>query len=172
MNNFERRAAKQAKLSHERLLRELAYNRDTGLFWWRRAAPGRRLQTPAGTLRPDGYVQAWIDGTPYLAHRLAWFYVHGSWPEDEIDHENRNRADNRLSNLRPSSRSQNQMNAGLNANNTTGFRGVCRSKPNRSRPYFAQIVIDGKGRYLGAANSAEEASNLYHDAARAFLPKG
>ena len=54
----------------------------------------------AGSVHSTGYVRIGIDGRKYTSHRLAWLYVHGVWPSDQIDHINRNRSDNRIANLR------------------------------------------------------------------------
>ena len=88
---------KQDKLTHSLLLDRLHYNTDTGDFIWKN---GPRAGKLAGDVKKDGYRYIALINERYLAHRLAWFYVHGRWPEPQIDHLNRNGADNRLVNLR------------------------------------------------------------------------
>jgi hypothetical protein len=98
-------------LTAERLREILGYDPETGLFT-RLVRTGRiRAGEVAGTAHSRGYRSIVIDGRVYLSHRLAWLYVHGEWPPEQIDHINRNRADNRLVNLRAAKQSQNNVRA-------------------------------------------------------------
>ena len=101
----------------------LSYNEETGHFTWlvstRNTKPGQR----AGGIGPNGYRIVRFNKVGYYEHRLAWYFVHGEWPL-EIDHINRDKADNRLCNLRVVTKSQNQWNRGLQKNNTSGVSGV------------------------------------------------
>lgn len=90
----------KADLTAERLRELLHYDPSTGEFKWRvyhgaRAWPG----ASAGGWNQTGYVLIGIDGVKYLAHRLAWLYVHGTWPPRSLKHRNFLRYDNRLENL-------------------------------------------------------------------------
>src|SRR5215468_6803827 len=78
----------------------------------------------AGCRKTDGYVHIGVDGRTYSAHRLAWFYVYGVWPEHDIDHMNGVRGDNRLVNLREATHIQNCRNSRTCRPNKNGFRGV------------------------------------------------
>jgi HNH endonuclease len=93
-------AAKQTKLTAERLRERLHYDAETGVFTRRVGSSNARAGDVAGSVHSTGYVRISIDGGKYTAHCLAWFYVHGVWPSDQIDHINRNRSDNRIANLR------------------------------------------------------------------------
>jgi hypothetical protein len=103
--------------------KRLDYNQDTGIFIWRpraiRSTADKTWNTRfadevAGSIKNNGYRQIWIDGKRYGAARLAWLYVHGEWPKNEIDHINRLRDDNRLVNLRDVTSSENQNNKSNN----------------------------------------------------------
>jgi len=155
----------QAKL-HELLV----YNGETG-FFTRRCAAGRWGRIPAGTsvgsLRRDGYVKALIDGKSYLAHRLAWFYVYGLWPTQQIDHINGIRSDNRIANLRdvePSINKQNMMTA--QRDNRLGVLGVVQT----GEKFSANIKVFGEQIYLGQFGTVGEAHAAYLTAKRERHP--
>lgn len=111
-------------LSHDFLLSLYSYDPQTGLFTLRINRGKHRMGQVAKTLNAHGYVIVGICRQHYLAHRLAWFYMHGVWPEAEIDHINHDRKDNRWSNLRASDRSQNNRNSRTRSDNRCGFRGI------------------------------------------------
>lgn len=98
------RPTDRASLTAETVRALLDYSGDTGHFRWKETGK------PAGGLQDKGYRIIEIGGTPYYAHRLAWLYTHGVWPEADLDHINRNRDDNRIENLRDVSRSENNRN--------------------------------------------------------------
>jgi hypothetical protein len=116
-----------------------------------------------------GYRQGRIFDRGYLAHRVIWAMVTGSWPEEDIDHEDRNPGNNRWDNLRAVPHAVNMRNLPPRANNTSGVCGVSWSR--RSRKWYAQIRTNGKPRSLGlfdsfddavAARKAAEAAHGYH----------
>ena len=154
-----------AVLTQARLRELLTYDPETGLFIRNigRSGPGARAGNVAGCDNGAGYIRIYVDGAPYKAHRLAWFYVHGEWPE-EIDHKNGVRCDNRLVNLRPVTRAQNNKNNGRYRTNTTGLKGVTLYKPNGK--WRAQIQSDGAKIALGYFDTPEQAFAAYADAAR------
>lgn len=117
----------------------------------------------AGTLNRLGYVQIKMDGRLYLAHRLAWFLHYGYLPAKQIDHVNGNKADNRISNLRLASGSENLRNRGKPCNNTSGYKGV--SWIAHYQKWQATIKFDGKNKYLGRFATREEAAEAYSKAA-------
>lgn len=151
----------QNKLSHEELRRLLHYNPDTGQFTWRVTRRGKaRKGSVAGTKTPNtGYYQLAINRTIYKQHRLAWFYMTGKWPENQIDHINGIKDDNRFHNLREATNSQNLHNIGAKSNNKTGYKGVSLHKP--AGKYVANIMIKGKQLYLGIFDTPEEAHEAY-----------
>ena len=93
--------AKEAKLSHDRLVDLLEYNERTGEFTWKkRVSRNVFAGTVAGTIGGEGYRQIKVDKELYRAHRLAWFYMYKEWAYPQIDHINRDKLDNRIENLR------------------------------------------------------------------------
>ena len=155
-------------ISHNELLRFLSYDPDTGVFTWKiDRSPRVRQGTIAGTFDTKGYVQIGIQGRLYLAHRLAWMYVHGKWPDTQIDHINRKRNDNRLVNLRLSTQALNNQNVSRRQDNKSGVTGVWRNK--RLRKWQAYIRINNEQIHLGvfdqftdAVRARKQAEHQYH----------
>lgn len=154
-----------AKITVGRLREVLAYDPETGVFLWKVATSSRnRVGSVAGVINNVGYRVICVDGKHYLAHRLAWFYVHGTWPPHEIDHINRDRADNRLINLRLATKSQNMVNGNLRSDNTTGHKNISWHKG--SQKYRVVIQKDGKQYQVGMFTEIDEAIRARDDAAR------
>lgn len=103
-------------------------------------------------------------------HRLAWLYVHGEWPTEQIDHINQNPVDNRIANLRPADKSQNVQNIDA-AYGSSGYRGVSfDSRCGDGNSWRARIMVDGKSHSLGYYATAEEAHDAYLAAKRELHP--
>ena len=153
----------------------LRYDPDTGkLFWKERPEGQRRWNTRyAGkeaftALTSEGYRAGVIYRRKYNAHRVIWALHYGAWPTKEIDHVDRDRANNRISNLRDVSHAENMRNQPLRADNTTGHTGVILTK---SGKYQVQIRAGGVDLRLGhfvrledaiAARRAAEAEHNFH----------
>lgn len=142
-------------LTQTRLKELLDYDPDTGVFRWRIHKPPIILGKEAGNKSTIGYMRINVDVKSYYSHRLAWLYMYGHLPENEIDHINHNRSDNRIANLREVTHSQNHRNQSLQKSNTSGVVGVCwvRSKGK----WLAQITAKGKHMYLGIFESFGDA---------------
>lgn len=105
----------------------LDYNPDTGVFTWVVAPRGRSAGSVAGGSKSNGYVRIKIDGKMYQAHRLAWDTLHPDdllGPDDEIDHIDHDKTNNRGDNIRKVTTQQNMQNKSLYACNKTGATGV------------------------------------------------
>ena len=145
----------------------LSYNQQTGVFI-RIKATGRRCRIgePTGWLSNNGYMSIGLNSKVYLAHRLAWLYMTGKWPKDEIDHINGNPLDNRWNNLREASSTinkQNQRKARID-NLGTGLLGAYLYKDK----FRSAITVDGKQFHLGVFNTKEEAHRAYIKAKRKY----
>ncbi|MBJ9895227.1 HNH endonuclease signature motif containing protein [Burkholderia cenocepacia] len=151
-------------LTAQRLRELLNYDQATGQFRWREKASHRvEVGDVAGSPDRDGYLKIQIKGKKYLAHRLAWLFMTGAWPAREVDHVNGVRADNRFSNLRAVTRSQNMQNQRrARSNSTTGLIGANR----QGNGFQSSINIDGTPTYLGYFATPEAAHAAYVDAKR------
>ena len=160
-------------LTVERLKELLNYDSDSGIFMWRVPRRGIRLSKPAGTLDAKGYVIIFVDGQSYKAHRLAWLYVHGEWPPDQIDHINLIKDDNRIANLRPATNLQNTRNRVTgNRGSTSQYLGV--SWNTAKGKWMAQIGLKGTNggtRYLGLFDTEKAAHAAYLEA-KSLLHEG
>lgn len=141
-------------LTADRVRELLSYDINTGIFTWRVSRPGARTGSQAGW-SDKGYWRISVDGQTYRAHRLAWLWVHGTWPGPELDHRNRVKNDNRLLNLREASRSENQQNRPLFKNNKSGFTGVSWHKQ-RSR-WRGAFTVDKVTKEVGFFTTPEAA---------------
>lgn len=137
----------------------LAYDAETGVFTWRARTSNRiKVGDVAGAKSKDGYVLIRLNGTLYKAHRLAWLYVYGEWPDAEVDHINGDPGDNRICNLREATRKQNMENVKLSSSNSTGFRGVTFNK--RLQKYKATMRHHTQTLNLGHFETVEEAAEV------------
>lgn len=152
------------ELDQQRLRFLLDYNHGTGRFTWRVYRGGKAAKgTEAGAIHNRGYRSIKVDGKNYLEHRLVWLWVYGEWPSNELDHANQIKTDNRLSNLRDVTRSENMQNTSVRSDNSSGFKGV--SWHAGAGSWMANIVVNGKSTYLGCFNTPEEAYAAYCEAA-------
>jgi hypothetical protein len=156
------------RLSAERVREVLAYNPDTGdLIWRKRLGPMCNLGGPAGCVKKDGYRKITIDGVICNASQLAWLHYHGTPAPGLLDHKNGIRSDNRMSNLRPATHSENSRNVGVRANNSSGLKGAQKFYNRYNRAKFrSTITVDKKRIFLGLFMTAEEAHEAYCRAAR------
>lgn len=145
----------------------LHYHPETGIFTWN-VQPHKRiaLGSRAGCLKANGYIYIKIDGKAYLAHRLAWLYVNGEWPVNEIDHVNVVSSDNRIENLRGATSSENKHNKLISQITVSGFLGVCR----KGKRWQAQIELASKKHYIGLFDTPEEASAAYWGVKKIYHP--
>lgn len=144
------------RVTAKRLRELLCYDSDTGVFTWRmRRAPHVPAGCCAGSKQHNGYVKIVIDKQQNWAHRLAWLYVHGIHP-NIIDHIDGDKSNNRISNLRPCTQSQNAANGKTRNTNKSGTPGVW-LRPDTGK-YTAFIGVNGKKRNLGCFETAAEAA--------------
>lgn len=140
----------------EMLKEALSYNPETGLFT-------RNNGKPAGSISDQGYIRIKLQDRSYQAHRLAWLYMTGRKPVEQIDHIDGDRLNNKFSNLREASRLQNNHNSVSKSYVNNLPRGVAIAHP--SGRFKAYIRTDGRQKHLGTFDTPEEASEFYQLAA-------
>jgi len=153
-------------LTREKLLENLRYDPEAGLFFWvkARARNIRKVGDVAGLPRKKGYSQIWIENRPYASHRLAFLYMTGRWP-DVVDHIDGDKTNNRWDNLRECSGSTlNNANMRRPSRNTSGIKGVSWSSSNGR--WYASIMRDGRSYNLGYYDLKEDAASAYANAAK------
>jgi len=163
----------------QKILKELlSYDSETGLFKW--IVNRNHLAKTgdiAGSIKVTGYREMDVNGERHQAHRLAWLYVYGKFPKEELDHINHNRSDNRLCNLREVTHADNCRNRAKQSNNKSGINGVWWHKA--TKRWQASIGVDGYKLCLGffsdkneakrARERAEKEYEYHHNHGKAFV---
>lgn len=154
-------------ITAERLREILMYDHTSGVFTFRVRRGSMKVGTASGVRKDDGRIAIKLEGRYYLAHRLAWLYVHGVWPEQQIDHIDGNPLNNGIANLRdvsPTTNSQNRRFA--DPGSKSGLLGAqwCKGYGN----WQASIRVKGTRMNLGKFDSAQEAHEAYVQAKRRF----
>lgn len=148
-------------ISHSRLLELLDYDPTTGVFTRKVTLSNKnKIGDVAGNLN-RGYIELSVDGRVYRAHRLAWFYVHGVWPNDGLDHKDLDKKNNAIGNLREATQSQNGVNNGVRKNNTLGVKGVSK----HGDRFKASVMVKRKRLHIGIFDTAHEAARAYDNSA-------
>lgn len=148
--------SKEVKLSLTRLKQVLTYE-DGQLLWAVRQPPRGYKGKIAGSLAEKGYVWISIDGVKYPRCRLVWFYHHGVWPPNEVDHRNRVKHDDRIENLRLATRMSNSYNAIRKRKLPTGVY-------KHGAGYRVLIQANKQPLRVGCFKTIEEAAKAYQDA--------
>ena len=158
---------KEDSLSLDRLRSVLTFEPNTGIFRWRIpiSKKSNEIGAKAGCINANGYVFIRVGCRQYLAHRLAWLYSHGEWPNAIVDHINGDRSDNRIDNLRLANKSLNGANAALSKRNRVGIKGVYQ----RNNRWAAQIRGNGRNLWLGTYDTPQAAQAAYLTAAKEFF---
>ena len=145
-------------ITQDRLKELLYYNPDNGLFTWKKLKTKNKVRVGdiAGykTNLRGNYIDIRLDGKLYKAHRLAYLYMKGEFPDDVIDHIDGDGTNNIFQNLRDVKQRYNTRNTRIGENNKTGIIGIYIAKGK----YVAQIKLNDRTKHLGTFNSLEEAA--------------
>jgi hypothetical protein len=153
-----------AEIDVERLRERLSYDYETGVLRWKvRPSSHVSIGDVAGCIGVHGYRVVRLDRQLFLAHRVAWAIHYGLWPECDLDHQNADKSDNRIANLRLASRALNIANTP--PRNLNGLPKGCYRNKGRKR-WYSQISIAGKLKRLGRFDTADEAAAAFKRAHR------
>lgn len=134
----------------------LTYDPETGDFFWKVRSGRMVAGSLAGKTTKRGYRMLLVKGRHYQAHRAAWLFHYGDWPDGQIDHINRDPADNRISNLRVVTASQNCLNRNVRVRGEIrhGGSGITQLKngkwqvqvhdPKLGRPVYGGVFAEEK----------------------------
>lgn len=150
-------------LKHEDALRLFNYDRDTGILTWKNPPEySRFIHGSVVGHKINGYLRVKIYGMQLYVHRIAWLITHNDWPNGVIDHINGDRSDNRISNLRAVTNTQNSWNSKMRKNNSSGVKGVTFNSA--ANKWVGRIRVDGKRIHVGCFDDIEEAKIAMEDA--------
>jgi hypothetical protein len=137
------------------------YDPLTGIFTWAKKRSGYQIGQETGSrcIR-TGYVKLQVYGKRYLAHRIAWLYVHGKLPTHSIDHINRLKHDNRIENLRDVPHVVNSANTGARKKARYNLKGVKFIR--RTQSYKVEFVFNGEKHFLGEFADRDIAQDTYN----------
>ena len=154
-------------ITQEYLRQILHYDPETGIFTWLKTMPPRaRKGAVAGHVAKNGRPIIGLHQKCYYSYRLAWLWMTGEWPIQDIDHKDGNPSNNRFSNLRLCTMSQNQQNRRKACGDThSGLLGVY---PQAYGSWYARIKTNGKLIHLGTYITKEEAHAAYVKAKRKY----
>lgn len=143
-------------LTQKELKRQLYYNPNTGDFIRMVARSNCSIAGETIKTKPrHGYLHITVNSTLYPAHRLVWLYMTGEWPEDQIDHINHDKTDNRINNLREVTQQENSRNQCICIRNKSGVTGVHWDKERKR--WHAQIYVSYRSKTLGRFDDKFEA---------------
>jgi len=146
-------------LTVEQVKEWLDYNPETGDLTWKvKVNRNTIIGSSASSYDTKGYIRVGLNGKSYKGHRLAWVIYYGEWPTDQIDHRNQKRDDNRISNLRLASASENAKNQKTPKNNSTGVKGVYFLP--RTHSWRASITVNRKVIILGCFPDKDSAIRI------------
>jgi hypothetical protein len=141
------------------------FDYNEGQLYWKVDRGTNKMKGKRAGCLYKGYIRIRLHDVKYGEHQLVWLYHHGEMPQ-QIDHINNDGRDNRIENLRIATPLQNNQNATIRKDNTTGIKGVCKGYKDK---WQVHVRINGKKHYFGSYDDIEfaelvaiEARNKYH----------
>lgn len=150
----------------QKLLKEHFEYRDGHLWWIKPTARRTKIGDKAGTDNYTGYRNCRFFTKLYREHRLIWLYHYGVWPDQQLDHINGVKSDNRIENLRKCTNQQNSFNKKSNSSSSSSYKGVHWKK--RDKVWVAQYTLNGKITWIGSFETEQEAAEAYRKTTESF----
>lgn len=143
------------------LLQIINYNPNTGIFTWIISPRnGINVGDKVGSIDDNGYIIIRIKRKAYKAHRLAFLYMTGKWPEEFVDHIDKNRSNNKWENLREATNQQNQFNSKCHIDNKLNLKGIVYS--------YGKYRVTIRRKHIGLFYDLNEAKEAYENAAKQY----
>lgn len=160
---------KQDVITAQELQQIVEYFPESGIFLWK-VTKGNYVKAGKefGSWDLYGYKTVRINRKSYKLHRLAWLYVYGKMPENDIDHINGIRHDNRISNLRDVTRRTNLENQTILKRQKKHTTLIGAYFDVRKNTYYSRISIKNKSIHLGTFKTEQQAHDAYVAAKRKF----
>lgn len=154
------------KLTRKLIRKFFIYDSKTGVFKNRIDRGHQEKGKIAGWKDRQGYLVIELGKKVYRLHRLAFLYVTGKLPKYLVDHRDRDKSNNRWSNLREATKSQNGVNCKLSKKNTSGIKGVSYDK--NTGKWVVHMRINKKTKYFGEFCDINEAAKVRKKAVLEF----
>lgn len=140
--------AMNSKLTHDALKHMLDFDPAVGIFVWKNPQSNVvKVGEIAGVIAANGRRYINVGGEKHMAHRLAWFYIHGEWPAGDVKNANGNYDDCREENLVHQTRQETATNRRVNAASKSGHAGI--TWDSRRNKWQVHITQDYKQVALG-----------------------
>lgn len=142
-------------MSYEELAKKLDYDPETGILTWKKNLGHRYAGKQAGCIHDpiSNRFKIKYKNKRYFNHILCWIIYYGKKPEGQIDHFDINPRNNKISNLRDVSQTENMLNRRKSKRNKTGYTGVIKNK-------YGRFVATYRSVYLGTYSTLEEAAKV------------
>lgn len=149
-------------LTQEILKQFVHYDPESGFMTRTNAYHKSKIGKVASSRNKKGHIQMQVGGFGnYLVHRLAWLYVYGAWPKNQIDHIDGDKSNNRIANLRDVTNSENSQNryGPTSWNKSSRLLGVTFHK--KTGKWMAAIRKGNLRKHIGLFQNAEDAHAAY-----------
>lgn len=158
---------KEQLLTYEAASEVIRYCPSSGVFYKFKRLKRRTNFRKTGAVFKGSYIRITINGRSYRAHRLAFLLMTKSWPENYVDHIDRDGKNNKWCNLRQATPSENMMNRSVQKNSSTGIPGVCWIR--KKKRWRAYIKVNREYIHLGLHRDIEDAIKARHEAEEKYF---